>query len=147
MRGKRNYILTAIAAFFMLVVVSCQKEEDTGPSGPPGSGDMRAAYAGNWRCTETSSITPGTTVYYVQISLHPTINNQIQIANIYNLGTTVSAYALVNGNNTFAIPQQVLVGNTIEGNGTLLNSTNISMDYTATAGSTIDDVTCALLKQ
>lgn len=127
----------------ILLVSSCQKddEQDTSVS----SGDSRALYVGNWVCVEESQIY-ATSTYPVIINPHSTITNRVVVDFFYNLQSSGALVQFeINGNNVNIFPQTVN-GFNISGTGTMINSSEIHLSYTADDGSGQDNVTAIYTK-
>jgi hypothetical protein len=104
--------------------------------------DDRDDFTGNWICQENSSQL-GTSSYNVSISKSLSDSTAILISNFYNLGSSNSAKAIVDGNSITINPQ--LVDNlNVAGSGTL-NGSQINLSYTVSAGGT-DNVTAVYSK-
>jgi uncharacterized protein (TIGR02145 family) len=96
--------------------VRCIKEDTTTIN--------RIDYIGNWDCIEIPEAKNMN--FTCTITLDSNTQTNIKILNFANLNSTV--FAIVNGN-SLIVPKQTLVGNTIEGNGTMQNKNYITWNY------------------
>jgi hypothetical protein len=139
---KIRIFATAIALTGIMFLGSCAEEETPEPTDPGGSTDPRAKFNGLWSISENSQDF-GTSTYNVTVT-DSTNENYILAAYLYGFNKKV--YATVSGNN-FTIPVQLISGNNVSGNGTLINSTQVNMTYYVQSTSThIDTVTAVLTK-
>lgn len=127
MKNLRNKIIIAVISVFALA--SCTTDDP--------NLDDRDDYTGNWICQENSSQL-GSSSYNVSISKSGTDSTAILIGNFYNLGSSKTAKAIVNGN-TFTINPQLVDNLNVSGSGTL-NGSQINLTYAVSAGGT-DNVT------
>lgn len=106
------------------------------------SDDDRDKITDTWRCEENSELYGQSNPYLSDISKNSSDSITIYINNFYQLGFDQEVYATLT-NRTIDIPQQIVDGHKIKGNGTIDNSYNsIRFKYTVDEGSGIlDDVT------
>lgn len=136
---KRTFLLVGLTIFFnFLVFPSCKKDDG-------GDSVVRDNYIGSWICQETSQST-GASTYTVHIIAHPSNATDILIENFYNLGFPNKPYAITNGS-FFTIPSQQILGNIVEGEGTLQGDNTITMSYSVFDGIANDSVTAVLTRQ
>jgi hypothetical protein len=133
MKTFKNKI--AVVAFSIAVALSSCTTEDL-------NFDDRDDFTGNWICQENSTQL-GTSSYNVSISKSLTDSTAILISNFYNLGSSNSAKAIVDGN-TITINPQLVDNLNVAGSGTL-TGTQINLSYTVSAGGT-DNVTAVYSK-
>ena len=126
--------ITIVAISISIALASCTTESL--------NFDDRDDFTGNWICQETSSQL-GSSSYNVSISKSLTDSTAILIGNFYNLGSSKSAKAIVNGN-SFLINAQLVDNLNVAGSGTL-SGTQINLTYTVSAGGT-DNVTAVYSK-
>ena len=124
-------LLTALALLIIIGFTACTPDN-------PNNFDIRDDFVGTWLCSEQSSVF-GNSNYTVDIVKSVADSSQILIKNFYQLGSTVSVTAVVNGN-SLNIPNQNASGQTINGSGSLVSG-NINLTYTANDGSHTDNVT------
>jgi hypothetical protein len=127
-------ILSALFVLSMLVFAACED-----PNGPD-EGDVREKYVATWTCTEQGGMT-----YPVTISLDANNSSQVLIANFHYLGNTEKAYAIATTNN-LTLPTQDVCGNTINGSGTLVTASKITLKYYVDNQTTIDTVDATYTK-
>jgi hypothetical protein len=134
-RKTGNYVrYFVIVLMFSMVIVACQKEN----SGPE-------SILGKWSCKENSQVFEVTN-YTVDISRSSTDSTKIFIENFYQLGSSYSVTAKINGLN-ISIPNQTVDGNQISGSGTISSAYDkINWTYSVVAGSTTDHVTAVYTK-
>lgn len=125
----------AIVAFAFAVALSSCTTESL-------NFDDRDDFTGNWICQENSSQL-GTSSYNVSISKSLSDSTAVLISNFYNLGSSNSAKAIVDGN-TITINPQLVDNLNVAGSGTL-TGTQINLSYTVSAGGT-DNVTAVYSK-
>ncbi|MGE0637809.1 MAG: hypothetical protein AB7G44_00080 [Bacteroidia bacterium] len=133
MKTFKNKI--TVLAFTIAVALSSCTTEDL-------NFDDRDDFTGNWICQENSTQL-GTSSYNVSISKSLTDSTAILISNFYNLGSSNSAKAIVDGN-TITINPQLVDNLNVAGSGTL-TGTQINLSYTVSAGGT-DNVTAVYSK-
>ncbi len=133
MKTFKNKI--AVVVFSIAIALSSCTTENL-------NSDDRDDYTGNWICQETSSQL-GSSSYNVTITKSGTDSTAILISNFYNLGSSKSAKAIVNGN-SLLINAQLVDNLNVAGSGTL-NGTQINLSYTVSAGGT-DNVTAVYSK-
>lgn len=126
--------LIKYAFLFLLLtaIISCSKTDTEDPTTP--TGDAREKLIGNWKCDENSSKT-GKASYSITISKDVTSLDGILIRNFFELGDTTYTRAIVDAN-YITIPQQVVSGWTLKGNGTYNSNVTIRFSYTADDGQT-----------
>jgi hypothetical protein len=134
-RKTGNYVrYFVIILIFSMIIVACQKE-NTGPE----------SILGQWSCKETSQVFEVTN-YTVDISRSSTDSTKIFIENFYQLGSSYSVTAKINGLN-ISIPSQTVDGNQISGSGTISSGYDkINWTYNVVSGSTTDHVTAVYTK-
>lgn len=138
--------LPIFLTFSVLVIfTACQKDDDTPTPNNQPTSDTRAKYTGTWVVNENSTLY-GTSAYQVDINPHSSISNRIVIDNFYNLGFTTSHAQVEVSNSSLNIIQQTISGQTISGNGTLNNSTTITLTYYANDGVATDTVNATYTK-
>jgi hypothetical protein len=132
---RRNYVRYFLATLvFTTFIVACQKE-NTGPE----------SILGQWSCKETSEVFDVTN-YTVDISRSSTDSTKIFIENFYQLGSSYSVQAKINGL-SITIPTQTVDGNQISGSGTISSAYDkINWSYNVVSGSTTDHVTAVYSK-
>ncbi len=130
-------------AVISIANVSCKKEDDPEPA--PSGGSTQSDYVGNWKCTETSSKN-GVTIFNMVIAQSTVDNNQMLFGNIYGLGTSIKATAVISGVN-FTFPLQVLSGNQLESGGGVLSGNTINMTYIMYDGLSNDSCSATLTRQ
>ena len=136
-----NFIALILLAG-IISIVSCQPEESATPN-PNGDRDN---FVGSWKCQEKSTRYNSTSTYTLKIINDTALASYIFIENIYELGNSYKAHAIVNGG-LFTIPQQAVSGNTIQGNGNLQSQVLMNMNYWVNDGVVTDTVTAILTKQ
>lgn len=127
----KNVKHIVVFSALVLLLQACAPEEDI-------QEDPRIKFGGTWVVNETSSVF-GTSAYQVTVSNHPDNEEQIQIANFYNIGAGTRVNANVN-NNSLNIPNQSVSGQMITGSGNFQNNT-ITVNFTANDGQVNDNVT------
>lgn len=145
----KRIITYTLPLLFILMIISCSKEEDstqTTTTGATTGSDPRDVYVGTFRCNETSSLIGTTPPFDVVITKSTTASDQILIYNIYNLGSNTKAYAIIQGSQV-TIPNQPVAGNFIQGTGTLQTAVTLALTYTVNLGGTTDNVSATLTKK
>jgi hypothetical protein len=125
-----------VFSIITVTVSSCKKDEE------PNTLDQ---FFGSWTCRATSN-NFGVTNYVITITEDASNNTGIKIYNFDNLGTSIFASSNTNGNN-ITIPQQSVLGNTVEGSGSLQSTTKLLYTYTIDDGITVDTVSADCTKQ
>lgn len=133
--------------FLVLCIIisftACEKDDTTTPT----SEDPRDIFIAAWSCQEDSQLS-GTSVFEVHINKSSINSSQIILENLYNYGFSFAPYAEINSTGTgFTIPSQIIQGNSVKGEGTILGTNTINMSYTVDNGSDIDSVTAELTKK
>lgn len=124
-------LLFLISLVILTVLNSC--DTGTNPGDDPAA-DVRDQFTGNWNCSEASG--PN---YPVTISKDPSNSSQVLIYNFHLLGQTEKVFAIATSS-TLSIPTQSVSGNTVNGNGTLVNANRITMKYYVNNQTDIDTV-------
>ena len=132
---KNILIIALLTGFFY----AC-KSKETNNNSPV---DPRSKFVGTWLCNETTHLL-GNSTYSVTISLNPNNSAQILIANMYQLSTTHQAYGIV-ANSSVTIPVQNVAWCSINGSGTMINSSQIKWNYYI-SGSVVDTCTAIYTK-
>jgi hypothetical protein len=138
----KNAIQLLLAVVFTgtLFLTSCAPEDDEQPT--PTSSDPRDKFHGNWAVSE-NSVDYGPSTYNCTIS-DSSASPYIFIAYLY--GFNKKLYSSVSGSN-FSIPSQIIQGNSVTGNGVLVNANQINLTYyVQTSISHTDTVTATLTK-
>ncbi|MFY9310476.1 MAG: hypothetical protein WAQ28_15635 [Bacteroidia bacterium] len=138
----KNAIQLLLAVIFTgtLFLTSCAPEDDEQPT--PTSSDPRDKFHGNWAVSE-NSVDYGPSTYNCTIS-DSSASPYIFIAYLY--GFNKKLYSSVSGSN-FSIPSQIIQGNSVTGNGVLVNANQINLTYyVQTSISHTDTVTATLTK-
>ncbi|MFN6037294.1 MAG: hypothetical protein ACK452_02405, partial [Bacteroidota bacterium] len=140
--NMKNFILkTSSVVFFLALFYSCAPEEET-PTTPV---DPKMKWIGTWMCQETTGLNPGTS-YTIHIT-DSVGTDFVKIENLYMSGFQTKVRCSVNSSN-MSIPLQLLGGaETINGSGSMVSNTNISLSFSVNDGSVIDNVTASLTKQ
>ena len=138
---KKLFTYLLLVLGLLLVVNSCKKEEAT----PPDGSDKRDKFLNTWICDEFSSITGSNPAFNVFIVKSTSNGGQVLIENFYGLGNSARAIADVVKDSLYIYPQ-IVSGNTVQGSGTLKNTTTIQLKYTVYDGSTNDNVTATLTR-
>lgn len=108
-----------IALFFAAFLSACDPNE--------GVLVTRDNYVGTWSCNDTEvPITKN--AYSVSIVLDSTNSSRILIKNFSQFGASYSVNAVVAGKN-FTIESQTVLGETINGDGTLVDNNKIECTY------------------
>ncbi|MFN4123718.1 MAG: hypothetical protein ACK4GL_10505 [Flavobacteriales bacterium] len=128
---KNNAKQILLLSGLVLLLQACAPEEDI-------QDDPRIKFGGTWVVNETSSVF-GPSAYQVTVSNHPDNEEQIQIANFYNIGAGTRVNANVN-NNSLSILNQSVSGQIISGSGSFQNNT-VTVNFTANDGQVNDNVT------
>ncbi len=138
---KKSINLLAATAFIAtLFLASCATEDD--PEVTPANTDVREKFHGNWSISE-NSVDYGSSTYNCTIT-DSSASAYIFIAYLYGFNKKV--YANVSGS-TFSIPSQIVQGNSVSGNATLVNANQINLTYLVrTSISHTDTVTATLTK-
>jgi hypothetical protein len=133
--------IACTAAFAaVLFLASCSTKDDT--TATPASTDPRDKFHGNWAVSETSK-DYGSSTYSCSIT-DSSAATYIYVAYLYGFNKKV--YSTVSGS-TMTIPSQVIQGNNVTGNGTLVNANRINLTYyVQTTLSHYDTVTAVLTK-
>ncbi len=131
-----TFLIFALAS----VIYSCEPDEDVTPG----------SIEGTWHCKENHYI-HGEQWYYVDIENDPNISNRVLIYNFLGLNAitdTFHVYATLTGS-TLNIPQQIIEGHTVSGQGTVAdNYKTINLEYSDDDGSgEADPVTAVYTKQ
>lgn len=125
-------------------LASCAANDDDVPTPT----DERDEYIGTWSCAENSSKS-GASTYDVVLRKNVNESGQFLMDNFYLLGSTHAAVISKSGN-SLTIPTQSVSGNTVQGSGSISNSTKINLSYTINDGSGpggIDNCTAVLTKK
>lgn len=141
MKKAANYFiaLTAVATLF---IASCSTEDDPNAQATPASTDPRDKFNGLWAVSENST-DYGASTYNCTIS-DSSVSPYVLMAYLYSYHTKIKAS--ISGNN-ITIPTQLIEGNNVQGNGTLTNSSHMSLTYyVQTTSSHYDTVTATLTK-
>jgi hypothetical protein len=136
---KISFFAVAATLFGTLLLTSCAEENEPEPV-DPGNTDPRAKFNGLWSLSENSQDF-GTSTYNVTIA---DSSNASYILMSYLYGFTVKTYATVSGNN-LTIPVQLISGNNVSGNGTLVSATQLNMTYYVQSTATHTDTVTAVL--
>ena len=120
-----SLVLISILASF--IFYSCEPDEDVTPS----------SIEGTWKCKE-NHLVYGVQNYYVDIENDPN-SNRVLIYNFLDLNASIEdslhVYATLTGK-TLNIPQQIIEGHTVLGQGTVANNyKTINLEYTDDDGS------------
>jgi hypothetical protein len=113
-----------------LGVLSSCDENVTNPTDT----DVRSKYAFTWTCQEIGGMS-----YPVTITKDPNNSTQVLMANFHYLGNDQHAIGIPTAT-TLTIGSQELCGNTIHGNGTLVNDNKITLKYYVDNHSSVDTV-------
>jgi hypothetical protein len=121
-------LIPIIAAFFVLILSSCEVEDIDLPDADP-----RDSFTGTWNCTDTQ-LKATNESYTVTISYDPSNSGQVLLSNFGLLGNSAQPYAYVTGSLITIPEQQLSNGYTVSGSGSLVNSDQIDWTYTTNDG-------------
>jgi len=121
-----SLVLISILASF--IFYSCEPDEDVTPG----------SIEGTWHCKENHYIYEEQW-YWVDIENDPNISNRVLIYNFLDLNASITdtfhIYATLTGR-TLNIPQQIIEGHTVSGQGTVAdNYKTINLEYSDDDGS------------
>ena len=119
----------------MLTFTSCEKEDDPQDATTPNIN-------GVWSMSENSQDF-GASVYNVSITDSSDASHKL-IANMY--GFSKKIYATVSGN-SLIIPTQLVEGNNVSGNGSLVSASRINLTYRVQSSSAHTDTVTAVLSK
>lgn len=130
---KAISVLSAAVVLSMLTFTSCEKDDDPQNATTPNIN-------GVWSMSENSQDF-GTSVYNVSISDSSDASHKL-IANMYGFNKKV--YATVSGS-SLIIPTQLVEGNSVSGNGSLVSASRINLTYRVQSSSSHTDTVTAVL--
>lgn len=131
---KRILKYTLLLTVIILIVTSCQDEDDTTPE----------SIIGTWLCEENHPVFD-VQHYYVDILTDTNDSTKVNIFNFYGLNASTAdenfAIASVDGY-TLTIPTQIIETHTVSGEGTISsNYKKIDLEYTVDDGGGAEYVT------
>ena len=130
---KAISVLSAAVVLAMLTFTSCEKDDDPQSTTAPNIN-------GVWSMSENSQDF-GTSVYNVSITDSSDASHKL-IANMYGFNKKI--YATVSGN-SLIIPTQLVEGNNVSGNGSLVSASRINLTYRVQSSSAHTDIVTAVL--
>lgn len=133
---KNKFILYWILIMLPLLFTTCKKEESNNTSGVVG-------FEGTYQVRENCLIN-GYSAYTIQIKSSG-INNQVNIYNFFNVGSSKYIFGEVDGL-TINIPPQTYTNYTILGSGNIKGS-NLIIDYKIDDGVMQDSCSANCVKQ
>ena len=139
---KKNILRLVLIASFASIIISCQKNDETSPSGGgSGSGLDRDKFLGTWHVTSHHRPSNQTLYWDMTILASTDTSNHAEIFldNFDQMGSTNFVRASVSGYN-FTVPSQTFSGTMYAGSGSY-SSSNLSFNYIADDGVQPDTVT------
>ncbi|MBK21818.1 MAG: hypothetical protein CMP63_05825 [Flavobacteriales bacterium] len=129
-QNKIKISLSVILFVFLFAIISCEKEDS----------DFQVNnLSGNWLANENSSIL-GQRIYETTIVTDSLDISTIKIYNFYKIGKEEIVFAAISDTRkNITISEQTLKGNSIEGNGKILDD-EINLNYFINDGNQIDTV-------
>jgi hypothetical protein len=131
-------ILLATVLMSTLFLASCATDETEEPT--PTTTDAREKFHGNWAVSENSTDF-GPSTYNCTIT-DSSVSPYVFIAYLYGFNKKI--YSSVSGN-SITIPVQIIQGQNVSGNGTLVNADQINLTYYVKTSSTHSDTITATL--
>lgn len=137
---KVIHFLLGATLLSTLFLTSCATDETEEPT--PASTDPREKFHGNWQVSENSTDF-GASTYNCTIT-DSSSAPYVFIAYLY--GFNKKTYASISGN-SITIPIQIIQGQNVSGNGTLINADQINLTYYVKTSSVhYDTITATLTK-
>ena len=136
---RKNIFRFAFVAAFISIIISCQKNSDTSPTGLD-----RDKFIGAWNVSGHG--TQSSNQHWTMTIVAGSSNSEMLLDNFDQIGSTHSVTASVSGS-SFTIPQQTVSGNIFKGSGNYNSNGSLSFNYTADDQSNpVDTVTATATK-